>query len=278
MSMCSNPRRARTNEWGFRVRVLVCGVLILGNCALAQIYLPKQPPEPPDYGQVVLSSHAATGPGAVVFDHWLHRSMFTCRVCHVDIGFAMTAGETGISATSNRQGFHCGACHDGKKTFNGNPVFAACSDVAANKQCDRCHSVGKKGARKYKYKSFTAKFPQANYGIDWEAAEASGIIKPLDFVEGVSVKKAPMKVREDFSIKSGLSWVKPIRFSHEKHTIWNGCELCHPEIFATGKKADISYSMFSNIEGRHCGACHRKVAFPLNNCAMCHSGAPQWAP
>jgi hypothetical protein len=28
------------------------------------------------------------------FRHWLHRSKYTCRLCHVDIGFAMEAGGT----------------------------------------------------------------------------------------------------------------------------------------------------------------------------------------
>ena len=37
----------------------------------------------------------------VVFDHWLHRAKFTCRLCHVDIGFAMKANETGIRAVDN---------------------------------------------------------------------------------------------------------------------------------------------------------------------------------
>jgi len=227
---------------------------------------------------VILDTDASkSGPGAVVFDHWLHRSKFTCRLCHVDIGFAMAAKGTGIRADSNRQGFHCGACHDGKKLFGGKPLFAACSDGPGGKQCDRCHSLGKNGVREYEYRAYTAKFPKAHYGIDWQAAEAAGIVKPVDFVEGVSIKKTKIESREDFSIKAGVTWVHPVFFSHEKHSIWNGCELCHPEIFPTAKKSAVQYTMFSNIEGRHCGACHLKVAFPLNNCQMCHPRAPAWA-
>jgi c(7)-type cytochrome triheme protein len=188
----------------------------------------------------------------------------------------MEAKATGIRAESNRQGFHCGACHDGRKLFGGKPLFAACSEAAGDKACDRCHSVGKKGVREYEYKSFTAKFPKARYGIDWEAAESAGIVKPVDSVEGISIKKTKIESREDFTIKSGLSWVHPVFFSHEKHSVWNGCELCHPEIFPTAKKSTVQYTMFSNFEGRHCGACHLKVAFPLNNCQMCHPRAPAW--
>ena len=227
---------------------------------------------------MILDNYSTAGPGPVVFDHWLHRSKFTCRVCHVDVGFAMQAKATGISAKTNREGFHCGACHDGKRVFEGKTIFAACSDAANDKQCDRCHSLGKKGARKYEYRTFTAKFPKGIYGVNWEVAEKSGVIKPIDFVEGLSVRKAPMRSREDFAVKAGYSWVHPIGFSHEKHSIWNGCELCHPEIFPTAQKGTIRFSMFSNIEGRDCGACHGKVAFPLNNCQSCHPNGPLWAP
>ncbi|MGH9643994.1 MAG: cytochrome c3 family protein, partial [Terriglobales bacterium] len=186
MTTSSMRKGKRRNECGPLSLSLTCVVFLLGNIALAQIYLPNAPPELSQYGQVVLDNHAATGPGPVVFDHWLHRSRFTCRVCHVEIGFAMEAKATGITATSNRQGFHCGACHDGKRLFEGKPIFAACSSASHDKQCERCHSLGKKGVRKYEYKTFTARFPKGIYGVNWEAAEESGIIKPVDFIEGLS--------------------------------------------------------------------------------------------
>lgn len=278
MPMCSMQKGTRKNERGLLLLVLACGVLLLGNIASAQIYLPKPPPEPSEYGKVILDNYSTAGPGAVVFDHWLHRSKFTCRLCHVDVGFAMQAKATGIRASTNRQGFHCGACHDGKKLFDGKTIFAACSDAANDKQCARCHSLGKKGVREYEYKSYTKKFPKGIYGVDWEGAERAGVIQPADFLEGLSVKRAPLQSREDFSVKAHYPWVSDISFSHEKHSVWNGCEVCHPDIFPTTKKGTIRYSMFLNIEGRYCGACHGKVAFPLNNCQSCHPNGPFWAP
>jgi c(7)-type cytochrome triheme protein len=253
--------------------------MFLTSVASAQVFMPRPPPQQPaDYGKVILDEYSsAPGPGAVVFDHWLHRSVFTCRLCHVDIGFAMQAKATGIRAQTNREGFHCGACHDGKRSFNGKTIFASCSSAADNTQCARCHSLGKKGVRKVEYKAYTAKLPKANYGVDWESAEEKKLINPVDFLEGISIKKPPMQSRENFTLKAGYSWVNPILFSHEKHSIWNGCELCHPEIFRTARKDTVSYSMYYNIKGRYCGACHGKVAFPLNNCSMCHPRAPTWA-
>ena len=186
MSTCSMKKRKRKNKGGLLLLRLAWGVLVLllGNIVSAQIYLPKPAPPPSEYGKVILDN-SKTGPGPVVFDHWLHRSMYTCRLCHVDVGFAMQAKATGITARTNREGFHCGACHDGKKLFEGKTIFPACSDTPNgnnnDQQCNRCHSVGKKGVRKYEYKKFTAKFPKGVYGVNWEAAEKSGVIKPSRF-------------------------------------------------------------------------------------------------
>jgi c(7)-type cytochrome triheme protein len=276
--MCSIQKRTRKNErWLFPL-VLACAVFLLVHTASAQFFLPGHPPEDPaDYGKVVLDTYSSANPGAVVFDHWLHRSKFTCRLCHVDIGFAMKAKATGIRAATNRQGFHCGACHDGKRIIDGKTVFASCSGETNDKQCAHCHSVGKKGVRVYEYKAFTAKFPKAEYGIDWVAAENAGLVKPIDFLEGVSDKKPTMKSRKDFSIETDSSWVQPIVFSHEKHAIWGGCELCHPEIFPPASRGKLTFSMYSNINGQYCGACHGKVAFPLNSCKRCHPSGPDWA-
>ena len=253
-------------------------ILLKANGASAQIYLPQPPPPASQYGQVILNNHASTGPGPVVFDHWLHRSKFTCRLCHVDIGFAMQANATGVSATTNAQGFHCGACHNGTTAFDGKPTFAACSNRPESAQCDRCHSLGKKGVRQYEYETYSAKFPKSIYGIDWEGAEKSHQIQPVDFVDGISVKKPAMKPRGNFGVQPQYSWVHPIQFSHEKHIVWNGCELCHPEIFPAAEKGTAQYSMLANVEGRYCGSCHGKVAFPLNNCQRCHPRAPLWEP
>ncbi|MDR3762841.1 MAG: cytochrome c3 family protein [Acidobacteriota bacterium] len=268
-------RKGRTK--GSIGALLVILIALSGTVLAQEILLPPPPPPARDYGKVVLHAQAAHSPGDVVFDHWLHRSHFTCRVCHVDIGFAMQAGETGITAESNRQGFHCGTCHNGQRLFNGKPIFAACNDGPTNSTCDRCHSVGKPGARKYNYESYTSRYPRLTYGINWQLAEERGIIKPVDTLEGMAQAPKKLAPREDFSIKANLDWVHPVYFSHEKHTVWNGCELCHPDIFPTVKRSAAHYTMFSNLEGRHCGACHNQVAFPLNNCSMCHPRAPEWA-
>lgn len=263
--MCSNQKpKPRSKRWP-ALMLLACGALF--TTARAQAPLPSK------YGQVTLDKYSSNaGLAPVAFDHWLHRAKFTCRLCHVDIGFAMQANATGVRASTNKQGFHCGACHDGKRSFMGETLFAACSDTAPGKQCARCHSVGKE-ARKYEYDTFTAKFPKNAYGVDWEEAEGTGLVKPVDFLEGLSIKKVALKTQENFSIQARVAWVSDTIFSHRKHTVWNGCELCHPEIFPATQKGVVRYTMFHISAGQYCGVCHGKVAFPIKACGGCHKNA-----
>jgi c(7)-type cytochrome triheme protein len=103
-----------------RRRTLLTALLILGaSVALAQTFgVKKRTPKPDEYGTVVMSNFAArVDSDPVVFPHWLHRAKYTCRLCHVDLGFAMTARETMVSEEDNRNGLYCGACHNGKKAF-----------------------------------------------------------------------------------------------------------------------------------------------------------------
>lgn len=233
-------------------------------------------PSPENYGRVVISNFSPkAGMAKVVFDHWLHRSQFTCRVCHVDLGFLMKKGETRMKAADNMKGYYCGACHNGEKHGFDPPVFKACSIPPAPDEmprCDRCHSYGKDIKRKYEFAKFTEKMPKASLGngIDWEKAETSGLINLKDNVPGTPLIKRLMPVQKDFSLESKGSWMGDILFSHKKHAKWNGCELCHPDIFLGVSRGATKYNMFQIYEGEYCGVCHLNVAFPLRDCMRCH--------
>jgi c(7)-type cytochrome triheme protein len=228
------------------------------------------------FGRVVLNNYSRVeGIAPVIFDHWLHRAQFTCRLCHIDIGFAMNAGATQISAQTNMQGFYCGACHDGKRVHGGTTIFAACSDDPLQKddsRCSRCHSRRKKGTRKYTFDTFAKGLPRHSMGdaIDWEKAEQKGQIKPVDFLDGISFERKALKAQDDFAIGSRADWMTDVIFSHKKHATWNGCEVCHPEIFPSTKKGTVKYNMFQVFNGQYCGVCHGKVAFSLFLCHKCH--------
>jgi c(7)-type cytochrome triheme protein len=252
--------------------------LALAGIAVAQTGMKKKRPLPYDYGKVVLNNFSEkAGLSPVVFDHWIHRSKFTCRLCHVDIAFAMKADSTAVKASDNMHGYYCGTCHNGKMVFEGKKVFESCSkkipqydDIG---KCERCHSLGKNVVREYDFAKFTERFPKERFGngVDWEKAEADGHIKLVDFLEGVSIKRPNLAIQKDFSLAPKVEGMPDIVFSHKKHTVWNGCELCHPEIFIGVKKGATKYSMVEIYEGKYCGVCHSAVAFPLLDCQRCHS-------
>lgn len=265
-----------------RLFLIISLILISTGLTLAQGGgVKKKRPLPHEYGMVVIDNYSRSWsmkePSApVVFDHWLHRARFTCRVCHIDIGFAMTANGTKIRASDNEKGYYCGTCHNGRMTYDNKIVFKSCSKDFKQEdmeRCIRCHSLGKDIKKEYDFTTFTEKLPKERFGngIDWEKAEADGLIKPVDFIEGVSIKRAPLKIQKDFSLEPKVEGMPEIIFSHKKHTVWMGCEGCHPEIFVGVKKGLTRYSMVDIFEGKYCGACHGKVAFPMLDCQRCHT-------
>ncbi|MBI5097795.1 MAG: hypothetical protein HZB30_00965 [Nitrospirae bacterium] len=256
-------------------------VFILAAVTFAQTGVKKRRPLPFEYGRVVINNYSEkAGLAPVVFDHWLHRAKYTCRLCHVDIGFAMKSGATAIKASDNISGYYCGACHNKKPGPDGKKVFESCSTTVPPEEktrCLRCHFLGKNVKPEYDFVNFTERFPKGRFGngIDWEKAEAEGLVKPIDFLEGVSIKRQSLAVQKDFSLSPKLEGMPDIIFSHKKHTVWSGCELCHPEIFIGVQKGTTKYSMIEIFSGKYCGVCHTSVAFPLTDCQRCHTKAVQ---
>ncbi len=74
----------------------------------------------------------------------------------------------------------------------------------------------------------------------------------------------------DVEQKWSNEWKGDIIFSHDKHSVWNGCELCHPDIFGV-KKGVTVYEMQDIFDGKFCGACHGKVSFANEDCQLCHT-------
>jgi len=230
----------------------------------------KRPPKPHEYGNVLINNYSEKNNIApVVFKHWLHRSKYTCRLCHIDIGFAMQAGGTGIREDDNKHGLYCGTCHNGKEAFASKE-----RDPQGNvkKNCDRCHSYGKEVKFKYDFYEYTKNFPRSRFGnkVDWLKAEKKGLIKLKDYIEGVSIKRKPLQIPKETELTAKEVGMPNIIFSHKKHAVWNGCELCHPEIFGI-KKGVTVFSMQDIFNGKFCGACHGKVAFPNIDCRLCHT-------
>jgi c(7)-type cytochrome triheme protein len=227
-------------------------------------------PKPRDFGNVVIDNYSSDkGEAAVIFPHWLHRAKYTCRLCHVDLGFAMKAGDTDITEADNNSGMFCGTCHNNEIAFG---PFVEVAGHGELRQCERCHSQGEKIKMKNNFSQFRKEMPRERFGngIDWMAAETQKKIKLVDFIAGVSVKRKELKKQMDFKLTAAEKKMPQIIFSHEKHAVWNGCETCHPEIFPV-KKGAQPYSMQEIFSGQYCGACHDKVAFPNLDCQRCHT-------
>ncbi len=217
-----------------------------------------------EYGTLIMEKSGVQMP--VIFQHWTHRSKDTCRLCHVDIEFSMEAGATGITEEDNKDGRYCGVCHNGKDAF-------------AVSECSKCHPrdakdfQARKRANKRAFFKFKKNMPRSTYGnkIDWNKAEDQGLITPKDFIEGVSFPEKTMgSAAKDEPRTPLLKGLPGIVFSHQKHVGWTGCGMCHPDPFSleTGK---TKMSMKEIYNGKFCGMCHKDVAFPLNDCAKCHS-------
>jgi c(7)-type cytochrome triheme protein len=117
-------------------------------------------------------------------------------------------------------------------------------------------------------------FPRDEKGlIDWVRVLEEGKIQPRQSLNG----DEEMYVA-DFDIIFGNTGSMPnVRFPHKAHTEWLTCANCHPAIFLP-QKGGNPVNMASIIQGRYCGVCHGKVAFPpTRNCGRCHS-VPQKNP
>jgi c(7)-type cytochrome triheme protein len=246
-------------------------VLFFGFTLAQGFGLKKKRPKPHEFGNVVIDNYSSKANKApVVFKHWLHRARYSCRLCHVDIGFAMKGGATNITDQDNQRGLFCGSCHNGVIAFGQN------NDEGEGKvdltSCVRCHSYRRKVEFKYDFYEFQKKMPQQRFGngIDWQKAEETGKIKLVDFLPGISIKGLNIKDPGELNLKPQEKNMPEIIFSHFKHSKWSGCELCHPEIFGV-KQGSAPYSMEEIFAGKYCGVCHGPVAFPNMDCQRCHT-------
>ena len=220
-----------------------------------------------EYGNVLMSQPEKDNTALpVTFRHWSHRGKYTCRLCHVDLEFSQLANGTGVMEEDNRNGMYCGACHNGKEAF-------------ALEACTRCHPKDKQHEQelaqqaKREFQELKKTLPPATYGnkIDWMKAEEDGIIKPKDFLQGVSLRKSEKMVNSREEPRTpALPGLPNIIFSHAKHVVWNGCGMCHPDTFAL-ESGKTPITMKEITEGKFCGRCHGNIAFALNDCTRCHS-------
>ncbi len=250
--------------------LIVLSVILFITMAFETSYgLRKKRPQHHEYANVVINNLSEKNKIApVVFNHWLHRAKYTCRLCHEDLNFLMEPNGTGITESANKKGLYCGACHNGKEAFA--PVGKGQSG-SAKKNCDRCHSYGKKVKFEKNFYLFTKDFPRAKFGngVNWIRAEKEGFLGLKDRLDGDQKKRENQKESSDELFNPKEQAMPQIIFSHKKHALWNGCKLCHPDIFAE-KKGVTKFTMEDIFDGKFCGTCHGKVSFPTLDCRRCH--------
>lgn len=221
--------------------------------------MPKLPP-PEEYGNLLLKSPSENRGDIkpAIFSHWLHRTKFTCRVCHFELDFLMKANASGITEEANRNGQFCGACHDGKTAFD-----------HSEKNCSRCHTGDRRSGIE-KFRELARTLPKAPFGnrIDWIRAIRKGLIKPKESILEEDYK--PMPFKKMLRLEAEWTMVPPAYFSHKRHGSWLDCANCHPDIFNIKKKTTKHFEMIYNLQGKFCGACHLSVAFPMHDCKGCH--------
>jgi len=113
-----------------------------------------------------------------------------------------------------------------------------------------------------------AGLPKDKFGlIDWMAIVNKGIIKPRGSLKPGVPDLPPFDM--NVLITSKGDFVNDVMFPHKAHTYWLKCENCHTGIFIMAKGKN-RMTMQGIVEGKWCGRCHGKVAFPLTDCNRCH--------
>ena len=111
--------------------------------------------------------------------------------------------------------------------------------------------------------------PKDKFGlIDWAKMIREGLIAPRPGID----PKRQTDIIIDMSIlfETKSDFIENVIFPHDIHTYWLDCRSCHTRIF-NPKKGSNPVFMTEIAQGKWCGWCHGKVAFPLDDCTRCHT-------
>ena len=105
--------------------------------------------------------------------------------------------------------------------------------------------------------------------IDWAESVRRKLISPISSLDG-SMDEKPYDA--PVIIKSKMAVMTDALFPHDVHTYWLNCKSCHPGIFVQARGGNEDMTMWNITDGKYCGRCHDRVAFPLRECYRCHLG------
>ena len=104
--------------------------------------------------------------------------------------------------------------------------------------------------------------------VNWMASLDGGYIKPRSTV----LADTRVTLRSTDVLLKRTGELPLVVFPHRQHTAWLDCTNCHDQLFQQ-KAGGTMINMFLILQGEKCGVCHGAVAFPLTECARCHSVA-----
>ncbi|HHL40278.1 MAG TPA: hypothetical protein ENJ37_07215 [Deltaproteobacteria bacterium] len=114
-----------------------------------------------------------------------------------------------------------------------------------------------------------AGLPKDKYGlVDWAKLVRENLIAPKHSLDPEEEEFPPLDM--DIVIHAKGDFTNDVLYPHWIHTYWLKCEVCHPKIFLP-EKGKNNMTMAGIAQGKWCGRCHGKVAFPLTDCARCHT-------
>lgn len=116
--------------------------------------------------------------------------------------------------------------------------------------------------------AIAAKAPDPNIGnqVRWVRALEEGVVTPrTNLWPDTKIRVLDQDIYLDIGGSQGV-----VRFPHKPHTMWLDCSNCHDAVF-NSVAGTTEISMLRILEGEQCGICHGAVAFPLTECARCHS-------
>lgn len=117
--------------------------------------------------------------------------------------------------------------------------------------------------------------PKDQFGyVNWTKSAMEGFISPQDTLWG----KSELDVDKPFDMliffQARNTLMADVIFPHSVHNYWLSCRNCHPKIFKPLVGSN-PVSMKAIREGKYCGKCHGKVAFPIDppveQCRRCHA-------
>ncbi len=107
--------------------------------------------------------------------------------------------------------------------------------------------------------------------IDWAAALRQNVIRPRADLPGAAPSVRLQGFRYDFLFRGAAPALDAL-FPHSTHVEWLNCESCHTRIF---RYRNEPITMADVNDGKYCGECHGKVAFPpATACDRCHINLP----